>query len=260
MTSSSVLQSSECQLSNAGLTTKIGRFLDDIKPSEIKVPNPEISGILEKVKFCINQIRIFESKSTKINRFSRRTETNFELVRHLRICCCSIVTIWFDQMWYTVQAKCFKSRPFNFKNFDVQKQKILNFSWIVHGGVLANRPSIWNKFTFRSFKIIEIPSIKRNNAIMCLFVAFPKLGGISEIPENFLKGNGAFQVFRRGFFKIMDIPLRKRILQNSHFVKFRKRRVISAAILLQILSRVYCLHPLQTCFGRLFYHFCLGFN
>ena len=87
--------------------------------------------------------------------------------------------------------------------------------------------------------------MKRNNANLCLFVAIPKLEGISEIPEKFLKGNEAFQLFRGGFFKIIDIPLRKRILQDSQFVKFRKRRVNSAQILNQILSRVYFTHPLQ---------------
>ena len=47
ITSNRALKSSESKLFNTGSTIKIGYFLGDIKSSEIKVPNPEISEILE---------------------------------------------------------------------------------------------------------------------------------------------------------------------------------------------------------------------
>ena len=66
---------------------------------------------------------------------------------------------------------------------------------------------------------------------MWFFVEFPKLGGIFEISKIFLKVNEAFQLLRGGFFEIIDIPPRKRNLQNPNFANFRKGRVFSAVIL-----------------------------
>ena len=60
-----MLKSSECELFNAGSTIKNGHFFADMKPSEIKVPNPEISEILENVKFCINKIHFSKANQRK---------------------------------------------------------------------------------------------------------------------------------------------------------------------------------------------------
>ena len=68
ITSNTALKTLESELSNVESTTKIGRFLDDnvdIKPSEIKVPNPEISEILENLNFCINNIQFSKANQRK---------------------------------------------------------------------------------------------------------------------------------------------------------------------------------------------------
>ena len=129
-----------------------------------------------------------------------------------------------------------------------EQWKTLNFTSIVLGGVLPNRPSIWSNFTCCSSKLIEIPSIKRNHAIICVFVRFPILWGIAKFSSIFLRGTETLHMLRGGFFKIIDIPLRKRILQNPHLVKLRKKRVSSAEIFNQNLSRFYCEHPLSLLF------------
>ena len=65
ITSNSALKSSECELFNSGSTIKNGHFFADMKPSEIKVPNPEISEILEIVNFCINKIQFSKVNQRK---------------------------------------------------------------------------------------------------------------------------------------------------------------------------------------------------
>ena len=97
--------------------------------------------------------------------------------------------------------KIFQITLLQFEEFWSSKTEILEFQLNCLRGVLANQPSIWTNFTCQSFKIIEIPSIKRNNAFTCLFVAFPKLGGISKISKSFLKGNESFQLLRGGSSK-----------------------------------------------------------
>ena len=74
--------------------------------------------------------------------------------------------------------------------------------------------------------------------LIVFFVGFLDLGGITEILQIFLEGNETFQLLVGGFFEIMLMPLRKRIFEISDFVKYRKRRVISAEILTKNLSRV----------------------
>ena len=83
ITSNSALKSSESQLSNAGSTVKIGHFLDDMKPSEIKAPKPEISEILEKVKFCINNFDFSKANQQKLNLIIWNTEAKLKLIRCL---------------------------------------------------------------------------------------------------------------------------------------------------------------------------------
>ena len=74
--------------------------------------------------------------------------------------------------------------------------------------------------------------------LIVFFVGFLDLGGITEILQIFLEGNETFQLLVGGFFEIMLMPLRKRIFEISDFVKYRKRRVISAENLTKNLSRV----------------------
>ena len=66
--------------------------------------------------------------------------------------------------------------------------------------------------------------------LIVFFVGFLDLGGITQILQIFLGGNETFQLLVGGFFEIMLMPLRKRIFEISDFVKYRKRRVISAEI------------------------------
>ena len=74
--------------------------------------------------------------------------------------------------------------------------------------------------------------------LIVFFVGFLDLGGITEILQIFLEGNETFQLLVGGFFEIMLMPLRKRIFEISDFVKYRKRRVISAENLTKNLSRI----------------------
>ena len=74
--------------------------------------------------------------------------------------------------------------------------------------------------------------------LIVFFVGFLDLGGITEILQMFLEGNETFQLLVGGFFEILLMPLRKRIFEISDFVKYRKRRVISAENLTKNVSRI----------------------
>ena len=74
--------------------------------------------------------------------------------------------------------------------------------------------------------------------LIVFFVGFLDLGGITQILQIFLDGNEAFQLLVGGFFEILLMPLRKRIFEISDFVKYRKRRVISAENLTKNVSRI----------------------
>ena len=100
-------------------------------------------------------------------------------------------------------SKQIKYQLCNLKHFVIQKQKILKFHFNCLWGVLTNRPSIWRNFTCWILRIIDIPSMKQNNAHFGLFVGFPKFGGITEICRMFLKGNETFQLFFEGVVELL---------------------------------------------------------
>ena len=68
-TSNCALRTSDSHPSNDGSTIKIGHFLDDIKPSEIKVPSPEISNFWKKLNIA--------SAKTNFRKQIHENELNF---------------------------------------------------------------------------------------------------------------------------------------------------------------------------------------
>ena len=48
------------------------------------------------------------------------------------------------------------------------------------------------------FKIMDVPSMKQNNAKFGLFLGFPKFGVVIEICRIVLKGDETFQLFFEG--------------------------------------------------------------
>ena len=139
----------------------------------------------------------------------RKWTDSFEKQKRIKTCQAStndFLLICSKLSWLNVISrtrKTFQITLLQFEEFWSSKTEILEFKLNCSRGVLANQPSIWSNFNCRSFKIIEISSIKWNNAIMCLFVAFPKLGGISEISKSFLKGNEGIQLLRGGSSKLL---------------------------------------------------------
>ena len=133
ITSNSALKSSEYELFNAGSTIKNGHFFADMKPFEIKVPNPEISEILKNVNFMHQQNSLFESKSTKMNRIIWRLKTKLKLFRHLSTNSSWIMKLWAVPLWYEVPLKQFKSRPFKFAAFCRSKKIRISLQFFFGG-------------------------------------------------------------------------------------------------------------------------------
>ena len=105
------------------------------------------------------------------------------------------MSFWVDHISNQVPSKQIKSELCNLKHFVIH----FNCLW----GVLTNRPSSWRNFTCWNFKIIDIPSMKQNNANFGLFLGFPKLEGIIEICRIVLKGNETFQLFFEGAVELL---------------------------------------------------------
>ena len=112
------------------------------------------------------------------------------------------MSFWVDHISNQVPSKQIKSQLCNLKHFVIQKLKILDFHFNCLSGVLTNRPSIWRNFTCWNFNIIDIPSMKQNNAKFGLFVGFPKFEGIIEFSQIFLKVNEIFHLFFEGVVEL----------------------------------------------------------
>ena len=118
----------------------------------------------ENYQFLHQQNSLFESKSTKMNLIIWRTEPKLNPIRHLWIMSDWNMSFWVDHISNQVPSKQIKSQLCNLKHFVIQKLKILDFHFNCLWGVLTNRPSIWRNFTCWNLKIIDIPSLKQNNA------------------------------------------------------------------------------------------------
>ena len=141
------------------------------------------------------------------------------------------MNFWVDHISNQEPLKQIKSQLCNLKHFVIQKLKILDFHFNCLWGVLTNRPSIWRNFTCWILKIIDIPSMKQNNAKFGRFVGFSKIRRHHWKLPDFSQGKWDISIVFWGCCEIMDIPLRKRIFENPKYVKSRQNRVISVEIL-----------------------------
>ena len=214
--SNNALKSSESKLFNAGSTIKIRHFLDDIKSSEIKV---EIQKFL-----TIWKVSIFAS-----TKFTFRKQINENEIDHLENR--TEIEPYQASVNY-VRLKCDFLSLSHLQSSALKINQIptLQFEAICHSKTEKSWfwPSIWRNFTSWNLKIIDIPSMKQNNAKFGHFVGFPKFGGIIEICRIFLKGNETFQLFFEGVVELWICQWENAFFENPNCVKSRQNRVISA--------------------------------
>ena len=120
-------KSSEFTPYHAVSTIKIGHFLVDTKSSEIKVPSPEISAFLEKIKFCINKNQLSKANQRKWIELFRKQKRKWSFSEHFELISLQKGTFWIHRFWYWVPSKQVKSRPLNLKHFLAKKEKYLEF-------------------------------------------------------------------------------------------------------------------------------------
>ena len=113
------------------------------------------------------------------------------------------MSFWVDHISNQVPSKQIKSQLCYLKHFVIQKTKNSWFSLQLF--MRGPDKSILSLMEFHLLilRIIDIPSMKQNNANFGLFVGFPKFGGIIEICQIFLKGNETIQLFFEGAVELL---------------------------------------------------------
>ena len=113
--------------------------------------------------------------------------------------------------------KMFQSAHYGFEEFCRLKREN---PWISHqffmGGVLENWTLIWSNFVHRNPKIIDIPSIKHNNATNCLFCWFSRFGRHHRNLANVSRGKWDISIVGRGVLRN-----NAHAAEKTHFWSFR---------------------------------------
>ena len=218
ITSNSALKSSESKLFNAGSTIKIGHFLDDIKPPEIKVPNPEISEILENVNFCINKIHFSKANQRKWTESFGEWKQIWTATDGCEL---FPVELWAFELIKS-RIACPQTNQISSLHFEAFCHSKRENSWFslqlfIRGS--SKLTLIWNKFHQLKFQQYWYTFDETKWCNCLTFCCFSKIRRHHWNFQAFLKGNETFNWFLEVLRNYWDIT-EKTYFQKSNFYQF----------------------------------------